>query len=137
MRPGLDHGPNDGNPTMKALKTLPLLIAGSLASPWVSASDDAFGRLFHTPAERQRLDQPRVEAHPAPVVTETIETHPVRLDGIVQRNGGVTAVWVDGKAVERNRAVASADGRSATVSLPDGRQMLLLVGESVQPDGAR
>ena len=71
------------------------------------------------------------------MVTETIETHPVRLDGIVQRNGGVTAVWVDGKAVERNRAVASADGRSATVSLPDGRQMLLLVGESVQPDGAR
>lgn len=122
---------------MKALKTIPLLMAASLASTWSTAADNGFGRLFHTPAERQRLDQPRAETPPPPVAAESIDSSPVRLDGIMRRNGGVAAVWVDGKAVERNRAVASADGRSATVSLPDGRQMLLLVGESVQPDARR
>ncbi len=104
-----------------------------------SGADSAagFGRLFFSPAERLRLDKPRIDAPPPMVERAPVDLGPMRLDGIVKRSDGTTVIWIDGAPAEPTAAVADRDGRSATLALPDGRQHHLLVGESVVPIGGR
>lgn len=117
---------------MRGVRSITAMAAALLASTGVaSAQTSDYGRLFHTPEQRRQLDQPSA---PAPVAPgPAADTDPVRLDGIVRRNDGKTVIWVDGRTIDRPEAVGSVDGRSALVTLPDGRRKRVLVGESVMP----
>jgi hypothetical protein len=83
-----------------------------LASTQVVAEDD-FGRLFSSPAERQRLDilrqnQKLIVATPQknmlsePAVNEL--PAPITLQGYVKRSDGSTTLWVNNKPVQENSA---------------------------------
>ncbi len=119
---------------MRPGRTIPCLAALALAALPAAAGDGrpAYGRLFHTPEERARLDAPA----PPPVASEDADTGPVRLDGIVRRSDGRTTVWVDGRVTERGEARPGADARTAVLALPNGEQRRLLVGESIVPGNA-
>ena len=101
-----------------------LLIAGSAAAQ----QGPPFGRLFHTPAERQRLDRDGTLT-PAPE-PEVVEQAPRRLDGVIRRSDGRSTVWVDGRIANRDEARAAGDARAAVIALPDGSRRRLRVGES-------
>jgi hypothetical protein len=81
---------------MKTLstRTLFLVIAALTALP----AHSEFGRLFHSPEERQALDQPPPTPAPAqPVAPPPIPTLlPQRIDGLVRLSNGEITLWLDG-----------------------------------------
>lgn len=101
--------------------TLPLL-----SGP--AARAESLGRLFHTPAERARIDRPpQPDATPAP---------PPRLDGIITRSNGRPVIFVDGQATPADTRQVRINDASARVTGPDGRHHLLRVGDSPLNTGA-
>lgn len=108
---------------------------------------DSLGRLFHTPAERIRLDAMRTEAiaranRPVPAVTEEAPRAPaprtLTLNGIVRRSDGEATVWVNGKAMDaapgtRDVMPGSLGRDAAGFHLSEsGRRVRLKVGQSVE-----
>ncbi|MEO7496797.1 MAG: hypothetical protein ABIT83_03550 [Massilia sp.] len=109
-----------------------------------SAQTVPIGRLFSTPAERERIDRqrgsaPPPAAAPAPLVTAEPPAArpapppiPVTVDGIVRRSGGKTTVWLNQVPTE---IAAGAPGAYA-VPLPAGGSVLVKPGQSVDPASA-
>ncbi len=108
---------------------------------------ESLGRLFHTPAERIRLDAMRTEAiaranRPVAAVTEEAPPPPaprtLTLNGIVRRSDGEATVWVNGKAMDaapgtRDVMPGSLGRDAAGFHLPEsGRRVRLKVGQSVE-----
>lgn len=103
-----------------------LLLALSLAGE--AACAEALGRLFFTPAERARLDQPpRDEAPAAP---------PPRLDGIITRSAGSPTLFLNGRAIAATPAQIRIQDGSARVVTEDGRTLQLRVGAPPYPAAA-
>ena len=121
---------------MKLLSGLLLMLLWVALGSAAARGEDSFGRLFHTPEERQRLDQHGgLESRPDPAASATPPpAGPLRLDGIVRRNDGRSIVWIGGRKATSSEARSQPDGDSATVTLPDGQQRRLRVGESALPE---
>jgi len=91
------------------------LTALSLALVSSGAPAEPLGRLFFTPEQRAALDRQRL----LNILTPHQETGgSLRLDGVVQRSGGSTTVWVNGR-VRRDDDVSSAFRIMAPSREPD------------------
>lgn len=93
-------------------------MAASLVAP--PAQADAFGRLFHTPAQREALErerppEPRVVPPPAPPVPPAPSV-PLRIEGILRPGSGQGTVWINGEMM------ALPPG----LHLPRGHQRMLI-----------
>lgn len=89
-----------------------------VACPGVRA--EPLGRLFFTPAERVRMEQPLNRAEsPSP---------PPRLDGIITRSEGPPTLFLDGKATPGEASRIRLRDSSALVTTADGRTHRLRVG---------
>ncbi|TAH46323.1 MAG: hypothetical protein EYC67_09140 [Betaproteobacteria bacterium] len=80
---------------------LAIAASGLLALQLPTARADAFGRLFHTPAQRETLEQdvpppPVIEA-PAPPPAPAAAGTALRIDGILRRSDGANTVWLNGE----------------------------------------
>lgn len=107
-----------------------LIAAGlgwGLAATAAAEGSPAFGRLFYTPDERQRIDRPAAQPATPPTPEAAL---PRRLDGVIRRSDGHTTVFIDGRPSAAG-VRASGDGSGATLRLPDGEQRRLRVGESL------
>ena len=97
------------------------------------------GRLFFTPDQRSALDARRKARVPdKPAATPQVESPVTRVNGVVQRAGGRSTVWVNGEAIqEGGQADAQGTPRPAgegRVSVPmgeGGRGIQMRVGESL------
>lgn len=96
-----------------------MLISVCLATP-VPACGETLGRLFFSPAERQRIDH---ERHP-PTRTEP----PPRLDGFIIRSEGAPTLFLDGKAVPASPRQIHPQDASVSLTGSDGRKHRLQVG---------
>lgn len=67
-----------------------------LAAP-LGASAVEFGTLFHSPAERERLD--RMRRGETPGATALVPTGPAEVTGFVKRSDGKNTLWIDGTPV--------------------------------------
>jgi len=126
---------------------LAVMMAIGCASPGAHAQD-AFGRLFHSPAQRALLDDARKRPlKPEPVVEVKAEApagpQSLSVDGIVRRNDGRTTVWVNrvptaapsvpGDRVGPVRVDAVRDAaEGADLRMPDsGRRVRIKVGQEI------
>jgi hypothetical protein len=128
---------------------LPTLAQGG---PVVGAAPPVhFGRLFTTPAERERLDAMRLSggqvasapAMPVPAVPGEAAPlppppppQPVTLNGVVQRSGGASTIWVNQEA-RTGAEIRVAPGTrepAVVVSLPNGGKAILKPGQQVDPN---
>lgn len=98
------------------------------------ASAEPLGRLFYTPEERQALEAQRQGGGLAP---DAPAGNRVTLNGIVQRAGGKTTIWLNrvpryqGEGMPGMPAAAGKNGQ-ALVRLPDtGRAAVLKVGQTL------
>ncbi len=99
---------------------LPLTLLAGGASVQATTQSAPLGRLFFSPAERTRLEQPPVR---------TISTTPPpRLDGIITRSEGPPTLFLDGKATPADASRVRMRDSSALVTTPDGRTHRLRVG---------
>jgi hypothetical protein len=97
------------------------------------------GRLFFTPEQRTALDARRKARVPdKPAATPQVESPVTRVNGVVQRAGGRSTVWVNGEAIpESPQAGAQGAPRPAgagrvSVPLGEGSKGLdMRVGESL------
>jgi hypothetical protein len=109
-----------------------------LAAPADVAAQD-LGRLFFTPDQRAALDARRKARVPdKPAATPQVESPVTRVNGVVQRAGGKSTVWVNSEAIpESPQADAQGAPRPAgegRVNLPlgdGGRSIQMRVGESL------
>ena len=72
---------------------LALLLCACCQGPWAAE----LGTLFHTPAERARLDQLR-RGEPIQRAASDAPAGPREVTGYVQRSDGRNTVWIDGVA---------------------------------------
>jgi hypothetical protein len=99
-----------------------LLAAFLIAAAPVSAVE--LGTLFHTAAERERLDAlrrgdpPVVQQGP---VAAPPRTHPPEVTGYVKRSDGKSTVWIDGRpiATTNSKAGPLLDPRAVRDIEPD------------------
>lgn len=106
---------------MKIHSALNLLFAASLAAPGV-VQGESLGRLFFSPAERQRIDREPGKAPP------TTPAPPPQLDGIITRSEGPPILFLDGRAVPASpRQIHTQDG-TVNLTTADGRIHRLQVG---------
>lgn len=119
---------------------LAAILAGLLcAAAAGGAAAQELGRLFFTPEQRTALDARRKARVPdKPAATPQVESPVTRVNGIVQRAGGKSTVWVNGEAIpESPQAGAQGAPRpagSGRVSVPLGegaKGLDLRVGESL------
>lgn len=89
---------------------------------------EALGRLFLTPAERQRAKA--TTARPSP---DEAPAPPPRLDGIITRSAGRPTLFLDGRATFVEPRQVHIDSASAQVRGADGRRHRLQVGEISNP----
>lgn len=90
------------------------------------AHAEPLGRLFLTPAERQRATRPATPAKPAP---------PPRLDGIITRSNGPAVIFLDGKASPAAPGDVRISDATARVTSADGRVHRLRVGDPPSDTG--
>ncbi|MBS0513011.1 MAG: hypothetical protein JSR42_17745 [Proteobacteria bacterium] len=101
--------------------------AVSLLAP--PAQAEAFGRLFHTPAQREALERELPsEAHAAPAPpppAPPAPSAPLRIDGILRPGAGHDTVWINGEmmAVPPGLHLPRGDQR-ALIPETDPRQRL-------------
>jgi len=103
------------------------------------AAAQELGRLFFTPEQRAALDARRKARVPdKPAATPQAESPVTRVNGVVQRSGGKSTVWVNGEAIpDSPQAGAQGAPRPAgagrvSVPLGDGAKGLdMRVGESL------
>jgi hypothetical protein len=116
------------------------IVAGILclaAAPGVAAQE--LGRLFFTPDQRAALDARRKARVPdKPAAAPQVESPVTRVNGVVQRAGGKSTVWVNSEAIPESSHTdaqgaprPTGDGR-VTVPLGEGgRGIQMRVGESL------
>lgn len=108
-----------------------------------TAPAPAFGRLFHTPAQRLELERQRDQPPPAaPPVLAAAPPLPARLiDGILRRSDGPPLVWLDGEAHSLPPGLRLAPGPTLMLIPAAAPQLRLQVGDRWQdatpPSGAR
>lgn len=95
-----------------------------------AAGQDAYGRLFHTPARRTELDALRARGLP---LDGSPQAAPQRLDGIVLRSDGHSTVWFGGTTLRDRATSLGADSRSLALPAGGTRSVRLYVGESLLP----
>jgi len=124
---------------MKPAKLAALIAAIVGAAAATGASGQELGRLFFTPEQRAALDARRKARVPdKPAATPQVELPVTRVNGVVQRGGGKSTVWVNGEAIpESGRAEAQGIAHpagSGRVSVPlgeGGKGLDMRVGESL------
>ena len=112
-------------------------VLGAAAATGAAAQD--LGRLFFTPDQRAALDARRKARVPdKPASTPQVESPVTRINGMVQRSGGKSTVWVNGEAIpESAQAEAQSAPRAAgtgQVAVPlgeGGTGIRMRVGESL------
>jgi len=111
-------------------------LLGAAAAAGTAAQE--LGRLFFTPEQRTALDARRKARVPdKPAATPQAESPVTRVNGVVQRAGGRSTVWVNGEAIpESAQAGAQGAPRAAgagRVSVPgEGSKGIdMRVGESL------
>jgi len=119
---------------------LAAILAGLLgAATATGAAAQELGRLFFTPEQRAALDARRKARVPdKPAATPQVELPVTRVNGIVQRSGGKSTVWVNGEAIPEgaqagNQGIPRPAG-AGRVSVPSGEGAAgldLRVGESL------
>ncbi|MES2257607.1 MAG: hypothetical protein V4724_03760 [Pseudomonadota bacterium] len=117
-------------------------LAGAAQPAW--ADGLPLGRLFSTPQERAQLDarrngsvadpmtsasQAAAAAAAAAAVAAAVPPQPLQLDGVVQRSGGKSTIWVN------QAPLAASDGklldnRSVVLRLPSGKRVILKPGQT-------
>jgi len=119
---------------------LAAILAGLLGATAVTGTAaQELGRLFFTPEQRAALDVRRKARTPdKPAASPQVESPVTRVNGIVQRSGGKSTVFVNGEAIPES---AQAAGQGAPqpagagrVSVPSGEGSKgadLRVGESL------
>jgi len=119
---------------------LTAILAGLLgAATATGAAAQELGRLFFTPEQRAALDARRKARVPdRPAAVPQVESPVTRVNGIVQRAGGKSTVWVNGEAIpERTQAAGQAiphpagAGRVTLPSVEGSAGLDLRVGESL------
>ncbi|MDE2615018.1 MAG: hypothetical protein KGL78_16410 [Burkholderiales bacterium] len=124
----------------------PIAVPAFAAVAWTAASllappaqAEAFGRLFHTPAQRATLErelpaEPRAAAAPPPAAPPA-PSAPLRIDGILRPGAGRDTVWINGEmmALPPGLHLPRGDQR-ALIPEADPRQRLR-VGDT-WPSGA-
>jgi hypothetical protein len=108
---------------------------------------EPMGRLFFTPAQRSSLDVARSQRARATLSTERTEEQPavpqeqtITYGGAVRRSDGKSTVWINGRPVTEQEAVAGATvvgrvGADGSVSLQvpqSGRSVQLKPGQSIE-----
>jgi len=63
------------------------------------AQEQALGRLFFTPEQRDALDARRRARVPDKPAAAAVVSPTTRLDGFVRRSGGPSTVWVNGEGL--------------------------------------
>ncbi len=138
------------------MKRLILAISVSLQFMQPVYADDALGRLFSTPAERERLDQLREQQKNKPVETiveaTVIESKPVALpntinvQGYVKRSDGKDGtVWINGEALQENSGNQDVQVGDLTINsnaipirIPaNGKRLSLKAGQEYDPANNR
>lgn len=124
-----------------------LLAAIFLLGAGHSMAEEALGRLFFSPAERNRLDTARETAiananRPRQqVVASSPAIAPSRvltLNGIVRRSDGESTVWVNGAPIDSGSTAADLSIRNVGTNLAGiritdvGRTIRLKVGQSAE-----
>lgn len=123
---------------MNRRKKLPYLILLALAVlPTAAAAADAgareLGRLFYTPEQRIQLERLRNR----PGETGMTISNTISVNGIVQRRGGGSVVWINGVPQSHESADGLLAGRniapdSAPVKVPGAHKPVRLkVGQSI------
>jgi hypothetical protein len=125
MRIVLADNRSDGREFVKIAFPMSMLAATLALFPGSAGSAEAMGRLFFTPAQRNRLDvEKRVVTPKAPVKPLPRSMH---LDGIVTRSDADRTVWINGKAYHDN----SPDGiQVGTNPATPGSTSIRVRGES-------
>lgn len=100
--------------------TLPATLLAACSGAQAATPEAPLGRLFFSPAERARLEQPPARAVRA--------KPPPRLDGIITRSEGPPTLFLDGKATPGDASRVRMRDSSALVTTPDGRTHRLRVG---------
>jgi hypothetical protein len=119
--------------------TFAAILAGLLGATAASgAAAQELGRLFFTPEQRTALDARRkARVLDKPAATPQAESPVTRVNGVVQRAGGKSTVWVNGEAIpDSPQAGAQGAPRPAgggRVSVPgEGSKGIdMRVGESL------
>lgn len=129
----------------------PAVVCVVSVAPAAAAPTPPLGKLFFTPAERAALDaQRRAAARPTPAPQAAAAPVPVaprslRIDGVVTRSDGPTAVWINGEPLRPEgrahgvRIERPADAtQPVVVRLPDGgRRVPVRVGQEVEVGSGR
>jgi len=114
---------------------LPLCLALILAAS-AAAAAEPLGRLFFTPEQRATLESLRL----APATAAHTATDRIKVDGIIQRSGGPTTVWINGVPQTAAPGSVAPSGRAGapavevTVPAKDER-VRLKVGQSIELAG--
>jgi hypothetical protein len=112
-------------------------LLGATAVADVAAQE--LGRLFFTPEQRAALDARRKARVPdKPAAVPQVESPVTRVNGVVQRAGGRSTVWVNNEAIPESPQAEAAgaprptgDGR-VNIPLGEGGQGIQMrVGESL------
>ncbi|MCC6212184.1 MAG: hypothetical protein IT513_14195 [Burkholderiales bacterium] len=112
-------------------------ILGLGAAADVAAQE--LGRLFFTPEQRAALDARRKARVPdKPAAVPQVESPVTRVNGVVQRAGGRSTVWVNNEAIQESAQAdvqgtpRPAGGGRVTVPLGEGGSgVQMRVGESL------
>lgn len=103
------------------------LISGAILSTLLALSGaqaESLGRLFFTPAQREQMDSQQIKQYNA-------EQPHLTVNGIVQKNGGLRTVWLNG--VAQSSVSAQENSASVTLSLPNKNHPITIkVGEKIQ-----
>jgi hypothetical protein len=118
-------------------------LLGAAASADTAAQE--LGRLFFTPEQRAALDARRKARIPdKPSATPQAESPVTRVNGIVQRSGGKSTVFVNGEAIPESAQAAGqgapqpAGAGRVSVPIGEGAQGLdMRVGESLNRGSGR
>jgi hypothetical protein len=134
------------------MKRRTFLLAALAALPAL-AQELPLGRLFTTPAERQRLDSlragggtpaapagpsapmPTPEAQPAAPAPPPPPPAPLTVNGIVRRADGRDTVWINNEP-QQGQNIAPAGARKqpgVRVTLQNGSTVILQPGQQVDP----
>lgn len=128
------------------IATLAAIFAGVLgAAAAAGTAAQELGRLFFTPEQRAALDARRKARVPdKPAAAAQVESPVTRVNGVVQRAGGKSTVWVNGEAIPEGRqAEAQGAARPAgagRVSVPlgeGGTGLDMRVGESLNRESGQ
>lgn len=95
---------------------------------------ESFGRLFHTPAQRQQLDARPVRRTPLREAKPAAEPAPpravVRIDGILRRSDGRDSVWLNGELQPVPPELQLVPGQRRELVPIDAPRIRLRVGDS-------